>query len=379
MTEYDNRGIPAGQLKKSDWWLIGSAWLVTQILLVMYLGINSRQESLKYIGLAESWVSGHHRFIWNEVFYSGYVAIHVLLHLVGLPPEAMYIIQLIFSGIAVIYFVKIICLYVRWRPAIVLSAILFSTCFLIQQWVCALFTDSIFGSLLIIAAYYLLTKHESSRNKLICRLLLVLLPFFRPVGFLFIVLACIYWLCDSKKNHTKELVFFFIYLMLTGVIIYKSLVDNPAYFYPNHNTEANIICGYPGNLLKYQKIPYRAGMNMFTYIGENPGMFLRLYVYRFIKVFSMSRDYFSTLHNVLLAVSCSFYLILAFIGSFSRTPGFKKILILALTGIFLFSLPSVLFCVEWSGRFSLPVYCFILILGGFGVNRIRELTHSSSS
>jgi hypothetical protein len=377
MTEFVNREMPIGKLKKSDWLLIGCSWLIMQIALVIYLGINSQQESLKYIGLADSWIRGHQHFNWNQIFYSGYVIIHVVLKLIGLPPQAMYHIQLIFSGIAVIYFVKIICLFIRIRPVIIISAILFSTCFFIQQWVCALFTDSLFGSLLIIAIYYLLTEQASAGNKLICRLFLIVLPFFRPVGILFILLACIYWLCYPKKNK-KKLVFFSIYLILVGTVVYKSLVGNPAYFYPNHNVEANIICGYPGNLLKYQRSPYRDQTGMLVYVSENPGMFVRLFFYRFFKVFSMTRDYFSRLHNSLLGLSCTFYLIMALIGSFSREWGKKDILILLLSGILIFSIPSVLFCVEWSGRFSLPVYCFILLLGSFGIKRIWELTHSSS-
>jgi len=364
-------------LKKPDWFLIGACWLLTQLLSLYYLGINAGEESIKYIDLADKWIRGGGHYGWYNLFYSGYTAIHVLLRMAGFPVKSMYIIQLLLSAAATYYFIRILCLYSRSRKAILIAGILYSTCFIIQQWVSALFTDSAFSSLLIIALYFLLTQEKSKGNRIIFWALLILLPTFRPVGFLFILLACCYWIFISVRKNVGKLIFCSVYLLLIGFVIDRSLTQSPAYFYPFHNIQANVICGYPGNLLQYRKVPYQEGMSIFSYLLENPGMTIRLFFNRFFKIFSMTRDYFSTKHNLLLVATTGVYYILAFIGALRIIFRKQKEKYFLLAGLLLFSIPSVIFCVDWSGRFSLPVLCFVLLLSGIGLDGIFKIKQDS--
>jgi hypothetical protein len=356
--------------------MIMGCWGIMQLILVLYLGINAQEESTKYIELSERWIRGERNFNWNEFFYSGYISIHILLGWFGLPIKSMYVIQLFFSGLSVLYFVNILRLYIRSRIVIIGSGLLYATCFFIQQWVTALFTDSIFSSLLIISIYFLLAEGLSSKNKFTCWFLLIILPVFRPVGFLFLLLATFYWIFLAEKRNFLKPVFCILYILLIAIVIKRSLVANPAYFYPYHNTEANIICGYPGNLLQYQKVPYREGMNITTYFTSNPGMSLRLFLFRFVKIFTMTRDYFSPVHNALLAGFSILYFVLAIAGLITGWLQNRRFLFFLLAGIFIFSIPSVVFCQDWSGRFSLPVFCFVLILCGFGIDFMDKYIRS---
>ena len=361
------REVIAPQLKKSDWLLIASCWLGVQLILLFYLGINTKEESIKYINLAQSWIHGGLPFHWSQIFYSGYISTHMLLNLAGLPPKSMYIVQLAFSGFAVMYFVKTIGLYTSSRPMLIFSGLVLSTCFFIQQWVTALFTDSLFTSLVIIASYYLLSESRSIRNQILCWVLLLLLPTFRPVGLLFPLLACLYWLWIAEKRQVQKSLICMIYLVVIGVFIKMALVNNPGFFYPNHNVEANIICGYPSSLLKFQRVAYDEHMGVTAYLLNNPAMTFRLFSSRFIKVFSLTRDYFSPVHNAVLTGFTLIYLILAVSGSLFLWKHHKSLLAFIVTAILIFSVPSVIFCVEWAGRFSLPVYGFVLLLCSFGI------------
>jgi hypothetical protein len=365
------------KVKKTDWLLIGCSWAIMQAILFAYLGINSSEESVKYINLARSWIHGGGHFHWNQVFYSGYIGLHMLLNLAGLPPKFMYIIQLIFSGISLICYVKITSLFINSRSVVIFSGILFATCFFIQQWVNSLFTDSIFSNLIIISIYYLLTENKSTRNKVLCWSLLIILPLFRPVGFLFLVLACIYWLLFFEKINRLKWLACTVYLLLIGLMINMSLTNNPTFFYPNHNIEANIICGYPGDLLKYRQIPYDENKGMISYFTNNPGMTVRLFSFRFFKVFSMTREYFSPKHNAMLTGFSFLYFLLSVAGSVYLWAQNRKIWLFLIAGILIFSMPSVIFCVEWAGRFSLPVYCFILLLCPFGVLQLQRRSSRS--
>ncbi len=372
-------GENAAEIKKSDWLLIGCSWLLVQVIILAWLGINDGEESGKYIKLANKWISGIRHFNWYNLFYSGYTGMHVLLRIAGLPAKAMYVVQLLFSALALYYFIQILRLFIRSRIVIVASGILYAFCFIIQQWVAALFTDSVFSSLLIITTYFLLVEEKSLGKKIACWTLLIILPSIRPVGFLFEALACFYWLLLSARKNAGKLVICLVYLFLISVVIKKSLTQSPDYFYPLHNIQANVICGFPGNLLAYQKTPYQEGMSIFSFLMHNPAMSVRLFCSRFLRIFIMSRAYFSPLHNLLLTISTLVYYILAITGIlriFFRKEKEKYFLI---AGILVFSIPSVVFCVDWTGRSSLPVLCFVLLLSCIGIDRIWEFIRISNS
>jgi hypothetical protein len=358
-------------LRKRDWFLLFVVWAAAQMFLVYYLGINTREESDKYIDVSQQWLQGQRDFNWSTLFYSGYIAIHIVLRVIGLPIKSLYVIQLILSALSAYYLIKTIDLFIPRRLILVVSGILYASCLMIQMWVTALFTDSIFCSLLIIAIYFLLSENRSLKNKIICWSLILILPFFRPVGFLFLLLASVYWSFVAKPRRFAKTAICVVGIILILMIVKKAL-ENPAYYYPNHNLEANVICGYPGNLLIYQKVPYRPGMSVLTYLLDNPNMTIRLFASRFVAVFNMTRSYFSAAHNIIWSISMAIYFILAVLGVVRTWQKYRGMLTFLISGILIFSLPSVLFCQDWSGRFSLPVFCFILLLCCFGSDLIYD-------
>jgi hypothetical protein len=364
-----------GKLKKSDWILIVCSWLLIQIIVCYFLGIRDQEEAVKYIGLADKWMKGDRNFSLYNLFYSGYVSIFVLLRSFGLPFKSMYVVQLLFSLLAVYFFIKILCLYIQSRFAIVVSAILYATCYIIQQWVSALFTDSIFSDLLIIATYFLLTEKNGTGNKWLFWILLFILPLFRPVGFLFIPVACLYWLTFNPRKNISRLLVCMGYLLLIGLVVYKTFGHDEPYYYPIHslhNIQANVICGYPGDLLKYATIPYQEGMSVFSFLYHNPGMTCRLFLLRTYKIFSMGRPYFSSVHNLLLFITTFFYYTSAIIGTIDIFRRKENKYYFLIAGVLIFSFPMIIFCVEWTGRLSLPVLNFVLLLSGIGIDRIRR-------
>lgn len=367
----------SGRLKKGDWLLIGCCWLVVQILLLKILGINDQEEATKYIELANRWTAGDRHFSLYNLFYSGYIALHVLLKWLGLPYRSMYVVQLLFSAAAVYYYIQIISLYTRSRMAILLSGILYVSCFILQQWVSFLFTDSVFASLVVITVYYLLTEEKSPSHQRIFWILLFVLPFFRPVGFLFIPVACFYWLCLSPRNNRRKILITSSYLGLIGIWIYLTFQPAETYYYPIHsvpNLRAIIICGYPDDFLKYASTPYHPGGSVMGFLAQNPAMTARLFLSRTYKVFSMTRPFFSPWHNRALVFSTAMYYLLALAGLVQIMRKKKKTLYFFVAGIVFFSLPLVLFCAEWTGRLSLPVLCFVLLICPLGIEGISRFS-----
>jgi hypothetical protein len=368
-------------LKKTDLILIGIVWLIMQLSILLFFGINDKDESVKYIGLANKWLNGDRDFRLHNIFYSGYVAIHVLIKWFKLPYKSMYGVQLFFSAMSLFYYIRILCAIQLSRIAVVMSALLYATCFLIQEWVRFLYTDSIFCSLLVIASFFLLSEQNSLWNKIIFWVLLVALPIFRPVGFLFVAVACFHWTMNSPKKNIVNLSICCVYMCIIGVVIQKTFSTSEQYYYPIHslhNIEANVICANQDNLLNYQITPFTKGMSVFSYLYNNPGMTIRLFLFRFYKVFSMGRSFFSPIHNLLLFLMTFIYYILAIVGAMEILKHKKRKIYFLIAGLMLFSFPLVIFCVEWSGRFSLPVMLYVLLIGSLGIEGIVKIFKKQS-
>jgi hypothetical protein len=364
-----------GKLKKTDWALIGISWFIVQLILLKIQGINDQGESVKYIRIAENWIKGDRDLNLYNIFYFGYSSMHILLKYAGLPPKSMYAVQLILSGLSTIYFTRTLSCITHSRMAVLFSALLYTTCYTIQSWVSILYTDSIFSNLLVITTYFLITEEKSSRNKWVYWILLGMLPFFRPVGFLFIPVVCFHWIMLAPGKNMNKLFVCTAYLSVISLVVYLVFTKS-GYYFPLHNIEANVICGYPGDLLKYQAVPYREGMSAFSYLYHNPGMITRLFFSRLYKVFSMGRPYFSPGHNLFLFVSSFVYYALALVGVAVIFKQHSKKIYFIIAGILIFSLPMIIFCIEWAGRFSLPVISYTLLLSGVGIDRILNMLKS---
>ena len=366
----ENLASKSGYLTRNDWIIIIAGWLITQAAAYTIYGINNQEEALTHISFAESFINGTAKLELRRLWYAGYIALLVLVRTLNLPYESLYVLQLILSFISLVYFVKIVSLWSASRLTLILSGLLYATCFLIQKWVTHLFTDAIFSFLLVIATYYLLTEHKSRHGKIIFWSLLIILPFFRPVGFLFIPVACLHWLFTYNKANLKKIVAASVYLVFLLLLIYRAIVINSGYFYPFNNLDAEIICGLPSGLLQYQVVPYSNDTVIAEYFWNNPGMTARLFLYRLYKVFWMTRPYFSSTHNIVIAVACIVYYSLALVGIFHLLKRRLKEKYFLLAGILIFSIPSVIFCVEWHGRMSMPSMCFVLLLSSIGIRRV---------
>jgi hypothetical protein len=197
----------------------------------------------------------------------------------------------------------------------------------------------------------------------------LILPFFRPVGFLFVAVAVIFWLTNGSKKNKECILFFSGYFLVLISFSWYCLVYSENFFFPGHNSEANIICGYPSDLVKYIKEPYDPGKSMFHFLISNPGMTGRLLINRLYKSFWMTRPFYSAKHNLFIAVSLIPYYSLAIIGAGSilRKRLFLKNAFI-LFGLFILIVPMLLFCADWVSRFMLAPFVFIFILMSLGIN-----------
>jgi hypothetical protein len=256
--------------------------------------------------------------------------------------------------------------------AILLTAALYAVCPLIQPWNCFLYTDALFMHLMLISLFLLVYPFKKPPLKTSVALLLVL-PFFRPVGFLCILLAMAVWIIKGSKKHAAYIISFSGYFLLITIFLRYCLTHPSDFFYPNHNSEANIICGYPSSLEAYIRSPYQPGESMFHFFVSNPSMTWRLFTNRLFKAFWMTRPYFSQKHNFYLSIFLIVHYSIAVLGIFVfffrklyKKEGYLFI------GLLLFSLPIIVFCADWVNRFILPALVFVYFFIGLGVDLLFQ-------
>ncbi len=357
-------------LSKRHWVGLTIIWIISQIVFVLVFGISSVGEG-DFVGVADQIVNSTWKFAPNILLYAGHILPVLIVRLVGLPVASLYLSQIAVAGVAFVAFVKLLEQTLSAQSSVIFGSVLFAVCPFYQSWTPYLSSDSIFANLLVIAIYLLVNSKYDSKFRRLLYIMLLIVPFFRPVGFLFIPVAILYWLSNKSPLFKRAICFFGVYFCILALAILIILNYPNNYYYAGHNSEANIICGYPGNLGPYIVTPYSQEKGILRFFFENPQMTWRLMLSRLVKSFWMTRPYFSTRHNLFIAIGLVPYYILAGIGFvhllISRTIKRDQYL---LPGVLLFLVPSVIFCADWANRFILPEFVFVLILVSIGVDRL---------
>lgn len=345
-------------------WLI---WFIFQAYWLAKFGIYQNEEAAVYINIAQQIVSGDWSHSIHYWLYSGYIVPLVIIKWMGLPLECMYLLQLALSFIALNLFIDMLKNYCNSSVAVFLGSLLFASCPVFQSWNAYLYTDGFFGSITVIALYAVAGgKPNGKKLSLMAAGILVLACFVRPVGFLLIPIA----LSNAIVNSFNRgfIAFLSIWFLIFGVFVLFALRNGTDFFYPGHNLELNIICGLSSELKQFEIYPYNDGMGIASYLISNPEMSVRLFAHRLFRSLWMTRPYFSTTHNIILAISCSVYYLLALLGTVYVFR--KKILkyLYIYFGMFILLVPNILFCADWHNRFMVPFLPFLLIISTLGID-----------
>jgi hypothetical protein len=355
-------------LSKKQWIFLFTGWFFFQMLFLFLNRINSLGES-DFIATANSLAAGQWNIEPNNYLYFGNILIVLFFRLTHISYEWIYLVQLSVGAIAFICFIRLMQRFFSNPLSIMVTGLLFSACPFFQSWTVFLSSDSIFANLLIVAVYLLTIPDPSLREKKWTLFFLLVMPFFRPVGFLLVGTAIFYWITNYSGKYLRRIIFFSGYLVLLSLFCWYCLTHAAYFFYPAHNSEASIICGYPSGLTRFIKLPYDPGRSMLHFFISNPEMSWRLMIYRLFSSFWMTRPYYSDKHNLFIAAVLIPYYFFAVTGIITlwRNKIFLKNAYI-LFGLMAFVLPNLLFCADWVNRFMLPPLVFIFILMAYGID-----------
>lgn len=339
-------------------------WVLVHALLYAQYGVNNLQEAQTYEGVARQWLQGKQDAIGIQfVFYAGYIALRMVQLKWQMPIEFVYAVQLLFSLVSVFAFAGILKKLGSTPKSTFAGTLLYITCPVIATWNNFLYTDALFTYLLVIGLYLLVKPRSGIWAHALLWIAIGILPFFRPVGFLFAITCILYWwLVEKPALRYKSMALAGLLALLALAGIYYVFTHAKGYFYPQHNTTLNIICSIPSHLEALVTVPYQPQKGVLHFMLHNPGVMVQLFGWRFWKMLWMTRPYFSTGHNAVIIIQMVVYYTMALAGMLALFWQNKKLLSWLLLSLLLWLLPAMLLCADWANRFVLPAFVFILIL-----------------
>jgi hypothetical protein len=351
------------------------AWICMQAFLIYTYGIVTGNEAGKYIGQAELLIqTGNvsHPTMW---FYSTEIFLIAASKFIGTGYVLVLILQLIFNAIAMVLFYRLAMKFASPVAAFLITLLLILN-YSFQAFNTFLYTESLFFSFTIIFTYYLLTLERLTLQRIIAiTLLLLLICFTRPSGFLLVPAVLIYiffrflsaWSLPVKLGGFLLLVCLFLFL-LNAVIGSGGELDFMLPFREEH-----IICGMPAVISNGKTDPADNSIfGLLSFAAEHPGDFIRLALQRSLAFFGLTRSYYSTGHNIYLALYFfPVYLLILF--SLSHWWKNNKLVLIFCLAVIIATWISVIFtCDDWHNRFYLSILPFLYLLAIPAIDKLAS-------
>lgn len=355
--------------------LLTVLWSVLQFMLFQKVSVFNSEEAHKYIYEAY-YLNTFHRFSYPHYFlYSFYIAIHWIFLKTGFELAGVYTLQLIFSYWSTVIMYKLIIRYTSSINIAVAGTFIWLLCFQYQKFTAFLYTESLFGSLIILHSYWLLTKPKTRNNIFILLLLSVAIITMRPTGIIFIPVWIVYACYILLKRGQKISVLFISFITLLAMSSLLYLIMNRTDLGFNFMlpfTDNNVLCYIPEKSLQQYHLQLNNSTNaigaLLFYILHNPMHFLQASFLKIVAYFGMTRSYYSFAHNLYLQLFYYPIYLLAITGMWLNRKSLPSWMIYSLISIFFFTLSIILTCEDWSNRFMVPITPFIVLLGIYGAS-----------
>ncbi len=312
------------KLNKTDWSLI-TLWCLVQLGLLLGFGVNIKGEAEKFIHAAEN-LRINFNYSNKFLFYNAYVTIVAVCK----EPSLVVTLQMLLTAIACVHLRKVAVFF--GAKTGYLTVLLYVTCYPIQIWNSALYTESIFISLLIILCSTIVHK----KSYVWVGMLTLVLLFSRPTFILF--MPAFVWLFFKLNSISQKYVLPF--LLIIPLALYNRMAHFPEFF--SFFISDQIIC---------------------ELVVEQQYTWWELIIQKITLYFGMIRPHYTFSHNAYLFLYTLAYIpyILVII---KKKYSYKTFFILLLLVHLLFVSVT---CVNWNNRFVATFLPFVFILVGVGV------------
>lgn len=343
------------------------AWILMQGFLFYQHGIFTEIEASKYIAEANNLLD--HGNVSSPNFWLYSVQIFLIAAATKLHTDyiSVVIVQLLFNAVATYYLYRL-CQRFSNRATAFLCLLLFICNSPFQTFNTFLYTESLFYSFTILLSCYLLQlKKLTTGNFMKILLFLLLICFTRPTGLLFVPCTFLYifFRFFPSLHFSLKIGITFVAAIVYVFLLNLALGSGGELDFLLPFREEHIICGVP-TLTNMGTIQTSDNVNsiwgIINYVIHHPIQFARLAWLRTEAFFGLYRSYYSTGHNIYLALyffPVFLLVILSIKNWFKRNP---FILLYCIATIVITWSTVIFTCDDWHNRFFLSIVPFIYIL-----------------
>lgn len=355
------------------------AWILTQLVLGLNLGIRPELESLKYIREARNLLETGSFSAPRFMFYGFTSSIIAIGFKTGLGFPLVVALQLLWNLAASISLFYALGKIEKIKGAALITTLILVFCIPYQTWNFYLYTESFFYSntLLFFAACTYFQKHISTKGILAQFVALSMAIFSRPLGIL--LLPC--WLfflmmqIPSRKGRN-----WFIIALLSGGLISTFVINTILSTISDWSVlrpfaEGHIICDMPGSQsIDLSSIDKGTPLEqLWEYVTTYPGHLISLASKRLSAFFLLARPYYSSLHNAVLLLLVVLLYIPPILQLF-KTKTWSSLTYLSCAIIAVFTITVALQCDDYHNRFHNTLIPVWLTVGLFGqINGSKKL------
>lgn len=348
-----------------------------QVVLYNQIGIVTEIEASKYIEQGTLLYQNGQLSDTKYIFYLPIISLVWLCKAVGASWGLIVIIQVLLGALSLFLFYKLGWFLSNSKPVAFYSSIALALFVPLQSWNFFLYSESLFISLSIIFTYLVFVHGTKGyRGTLTILGALIVLCFSRPHGLLFIPPTIIF-LVMRKQDRTQRLTSIaFCFALLAGmyVLLNTAFTGGSDMDAMKPFIEEHIICFVPlkpeGASIDVQ-ITGNPVNDLFYYVLHNPLHFLRMAALKLLSFFNMTRPYYSSIHNILLA---AFFLPVYIFSIFGlrRLISSRPFAWFLLSLLILYPLGATFQCDDWHSRFTMVVFPYFILLGAWGVHSLLK-------
>jgi hypothetical protein len=357
-------------------------WLAIHVYLFYHFGVVTTLEASKYTSAGKYFLETG-EFPEKKYLFYALTPLLIAFNLkAGFGYAGAAVMQTLISLVSMIVFFRL-CINVSENKKASLIATLILILFLpYQSWNVYLYTESIFFSCIIffLSCIYNSTADTRSRLKTFFFLAIsfILLITSRPFGMLFIPSFGLFLLLLLPRKY----LLLSIVICIAGVVVMYSFLNRAFAGSVDWNAmvsniNGNIICDMPDSrFITHLDLAQKGDpvYQLFYYVIHNPRHYFILSARRLYAFFNLTREYYSTAHNILLVISMTFIygLFLAGVGEFIR----KAVLpfkVFVISAIFFYAFAITLQCDDYHSRFIMALMPLFLAVGCFGIKKIIAL------
>ena len=353
-------------------------WVISQLCLLLHYGVITDLEAAKYINQAQIFLATGKYSSNNFLFYSVEILFITLCLKLKLSYVLIIIVQIIFNGISIVCFYKLVNKISNNITISFLSTLYFLIFIYYHLYNTFLFTESLFFSFSIIYTYFLFSrKRLTIKNIFLMLLFLSILYLTRPTGIFFIPSTFIFLFVKFYSKNSFKIIGIagFTALVFLYYLFNYSLSSGGEFDFLLPYLNETIICGV--QTIKEPHIiiiPVEKNSigGLFYIITHHFNLFAKLAVQRLNAFFGISRSYYSVFHNIF--ASSYFYLIyIIIIAAIKKLFKSNKAEVwFLICNISLMALTVMLCCDEWANRFILSVLPFFLLLAVISISNYRK-------